>query len=216
VEKIIQDQASTSIAGLLKEAKRFSAEGKREKAYRSSLEATNSAPDNPQAWYLRAHSAPSVEEKLICLSRVCSLDPAFEDAETELHGVLQGLLEQDPSLTYIDETDVVYQVRSGPDMLLNVPKSRAAQELYLQRNPGPLQPAFVWLNLSLLALFLGGVGAFFLAPMAVITAMRHRSFIVHRSDRARYQVLVSISSLIWLLSIPLAVLFLIHFMSWEL
>jgi hypothetical protein len=212
----IKDQSSTSIAGLLEEAERFSDEGKREKAYRSSLEATNSAPDNPQAWYLRAHSAPSAEEKLMCLSRVCSLDPAFQDAEMELHSALQGLLQQDPSLTYIDESKDVYQVRSGSDLLLNVPKSRAFQELYLQRDPGPLQPAFVWLNLSLLALFLGGVGAFFLAPMAVMTAMRHRGYIANRHDKARLPVLVLISSVIWLLSIPLTVLFLIHFMSWEL
>ena len=131
-----------------------------------------------------------------------------------MHAALRGLIKQEPSLAYVDETKKLYQVKSGLDLLLNVPKNRSYDELYLQRTDGPLKAAFIWLNLSLFTLFLGGVGAFFLAPLTAVRALLLQRYIQNRRDRVRLLVILIISAIVWLASIPLGLLFLIHFVTW--
>ena len=65
----MQSKLQTEISQLLEEVGQFARQGKRERAYQSSLKATSMAPDEPRAWYLRSQSAPSSEERLMCLSR---------------------------------------------------------------------------------------------------------------------------------------------------
>lgn len=210
----MRNELQTKVSRLLEDAEQAARQGKREKAYRASLKATNLAPDEPLGWYLRSKSAPSQEEQLVCLSRVYSLNPGFPQAKGEMHIALRGLIKQEPSLAYIDETRELYQVKSGIDLLLNVPKNRSYDELYLQRTGGPLKAAFSWLNMSLFSLFLGGVGAFFLAPMTALRALLLQRYIHDRRDRVRLLIILMISAVIWLASIPLGLLFLIHFITW--
>jgi len=211
----MQKSPETELSLLLEDAEQSAQQGDREKAYRSSLKATSLAPQEPLAWYLRSRSAPSPEEKLMCLSRLYSLDPGFPLANGEMHTALEELLKHEPSLAYVDETRELYQVRSGHHLLLNVPKNRAFEEHYLRRTPGPLKPVALWTNLALLALILGGVGAFLLAPVAAATAFTHRRASAHSEDRARLRILLVIDLLIWLASIPLSLLFLMHFLTWS-
>lgn len=206
----LQETRPSSVARILKNAEELADKGEGESAYLSSLNATNFAPRDPQAWYLRAQTAPSLEEQLMCLSRVCFLDPGFLDARRDLHVALRDLLKREPSLAYLKETAELYQVKSGFDLLINVPKNRVFEEPYLQREPGPLQPAFRWLFWALLALPLGGIGTFFLAPLVVFTALQVQSPSCHRRDRIRSLVLLMISTIIWFVSIPLSLILLIH------
>jgi hypothetical protein len=210
----MQKELQTRVSRLLENAEQSAQQGKREKAYRTSLKVTILAPDEPLGWYLRSQTAPSQEEQLVCLSRVYSLNPDFPPAKGKMHAALQGLIKQEPSLAYVDETKELYQVKSGLDLLLNVPKNRSSDELFLQKIDGPLKAAFIWLNLSLFTLFLGGVGAFFLAPMIVIRALLLQRHIHHHRDRVRVLIILALSAIIWLASIPLGLLFLIHFMTW--
>lgn len=210
----MQNELQTRVSRLLEDAEQSAQQGKREKAYRTSLKVTNLAPDEPLGWYLRSQTAPSQEEQLVCLSRVYSLNPGFPPAKGKMHAALRSLIKQEPSLAFIDETRELYQVRSGLDLLLNVPKNRSYDERYLQRTGGPLKAAFIWLNLSLFTLFLGGVGAFFLAPLTAIRALLLHRHIQQRRDRVRVLIILTLSAIIWLASIPLSLLFLIHFMTW--
>jgi len=203
----------TAVARILKNAERQADQGQGNVAYLNSLNATTLAPQDPQAWYIRAQTAPSFEEKIICLSRVCSLDPGFHNAKYELHVALRDLLQRDPSLAYLMETENLYQVKSGFDLLINVPKNRTFEEPYLKRRPSPLKPAFRWLNLALLALPLGGIGAFIIAPLLILTSLRYQSKKYQRRDRIRSLVLLMIALLVWLASIPISILFLIHFFT---
>jgi len=155
----MQKRLQTEVSQLLEEVGQLAQQGEREKAYQSSLKATSMAPDEPLAWYLRSQAAPSPEERLMCLSRAYSLDTAFPDAKKELRTAVQTLLKQEPFLAYVHETEEFYQVRSGRDLLVNIPKNRAFEKPYLQKTPEFSRPAFRWLSISLLALFLGGVGA---------------------------------------------------------
>lgn len=208
------DEFQITVSRLLEDAEQALQQGKREKAYRSSLKATDLAPDEPLGWYLRSKTAPSQEEQLVCLSRVYSLKPDFPPAKGEMYIALRELIKKEPSLAYINETKELYQVRSGMDLLLNIPKNRPSAEHYLRRTISPLKAAYSWLNMALLTLFLGGVGAFFIAPLTALRALLLLLQTRGRPDRFRLLVVLIISALIWIASIPLALLFLIHFLSW--
>jgi hypothetical protein len=147
----------------------------------------------------------------MCLSRAYSLDPAFPDAKKELRIAVQALLKQEPFLAYVYETEELYQVRSGRDLLINIPKNRVFEKPYLQKDPGPLRPAFRWLYISLFALLLGGVGAVLLAPVTAFQALRLQSSSLARGDRVRMWVVFILSVMIWLASIPISWLLLIRF-----
>ena len=206
----MQENPPIEVSQLLEDAEQSFQQGQREMAYQSSLKATNLAPQEPMAWYLRSQSAASTEEQLICLSRAYSLDPAFPDAKRDLRAAVQGLLKQEPFLAYVHETEVLYQVRSNLGFLINIPKNRAFEKPYLQKDPGPLKPIFGWLYISLLALVLGGVGALLLAPITAFQALRLQSSPLSRGDKVRVWILLIVSVLIWLAAIPISLLLLIR------
>lgn len=207
----MQKKLQTEVSQLLEEVGQLARQGEREKAYQSSLKATSVAPDEPLAWYLRSQTAPSTEEQLMCLSRAYTLDPEFPDAKKELRSAIQALLQQEPFLAYVYETEKLYQVRSGRDLLINIPKNRTFETPYLKRAPGLAKPAFRWLSLSLLALFLGGVGAVLFAPVAAFQALRLQASSPSRGDRVRLLIVFILSVIIWLAAIPISWLLLIRF-----
>ena len=209
----MQKKLQTEVSQLLEEVGQLAQQGKREKAYQSSLRATTLAPDEPRAWYLRSQAAPSTEEQLMCLSRAYSLDPNNPETKKELHTVVHTLLKQEPFLAYVHETEDFYQVRSGRDLLINVPKNRTFETPYLKKAPGLAKPAFRWLSLALLALFLGGVGAVLLAPVAAFQALRLQASSPSRGDRVRLWIVLILSMIIWLIAIPISWLLLIRFYS---
>ena len=206
----MQKRLQTEVSQLLEEVGQLAQQGEREKAYQSSLKATSMAPDEPLAWYLRSQAAPSPEERLMCLSRAYSLDTAFPDAKKELRTAVQTLLKQEPFLAYVHETEEFYQVRSGRDLLVNIPKNRAFEKPYLQKTPEFSRPAFRWLSISLLALFLGGVGTLLLAPITAFQALRLQAASPSRGDRMRLWIVFILSVIIWLASIPISWLLLIR------
>lgn len=207
----MQNELQTEVSRLLEEAERSLQHGKREKAYQSSLKATSLAPDEPLAWLLRSQTAPSSEEHLICLSRAYSLDPSLTVARRELRTAVHELLKQEPFIAYVHETEELYQVRSGLDLLINVPKNRSFEQPYLQKKPSPMKPAYTWLYLSLLALLLGGVGAVLLAPITAFQVLRLQSRPLYRADRVRLTIIMVLALLVWILSIPISWLLLIRF-----
>lgn len=208
---MMQNELRSEISRMLEEAQQSAQQGERETAYQISLRATSIAPDEPLAWYLRSRNAPSHEEQLMCLSRACALDTKHPEARFELRAAVQELLKEEPFLAYVHETKDLYQVRSGRDLLINIPKNRAFETPYLQRDPGPVRPAFRMLYFSLLGLLLGGVGAILLAPITIFQILRLQSMPLSRSDQARFWVLFIFTVVIWLISIPISWLLLIRF-----
>jgi hypothetical protein len=209
----MQKMLQTEIAQLLEEAGQLAQQGKRQKAYQTSLKATRLAPNEALAWYLRSQTSASTEEQLMCLSRAYSLDPKFSDAKEDLRIAVQGLLKQEPFLAYVHETDEFYQVRSGREMLINIPKNRTFEIPYLKKKPGPAHPAFRWLSLSLLALFLGGVGAVLFAPVAAFQALRLHASAPSEAERVRLLIVFLLAVTIWLAAIPISWLLLIRFFN---
>ena len=207
----MQPKLQTEISQLLEDVERLVRRGEREKAYQSSLKATSLAPDEPLAWYLRSQAAPSAEEQLMCLSRAYSQDSSASDTRKELRTAIHGLLKQEPFLAYVHETEEFYQVRSGRDLLINIPKNRVFEKPYLQKARGLAEPAFRWLTLTLLVLFLGGVGAVLLAPFTALQALRLQTTARSRADHVRLWIVFSLAVILWLLAIPVSWLFLIRF-----
>ena len=207
----MQKMLQTEIAQLLEEAGQFAQQGKREKAYQTSLKATSLAPSEPRAWYLRSQTSASAEEQLMCLSRAYSLDPKFSDAKEHLRVAVQDLLKQEPFLAYVYETDEFYQVRSGREMLINIPKNRTFETPYLKKKPGLAQPAFRWLTWSIFALLLGGVGAVLFAPVAAFQALRLHASAPTEGERVRLLIVFLLAVIIWLAAIPISWLLLIRF-----
>lgn len=207
----MQNQLLSEVSQLLEEAGKLSRQGKREKAYESSLRATSIAPAEPQAWRMRAQNAPSNEERLMCLSRAYSLAPDDSEIKQELRTSVHTLLKQEPFLAYVYETREFYQVRSGRDLLVNVPKDRNYEIPYLKKRPGLAQPAFRWLSYSLIALFLGGVGAVLFAPIAAFQALRLQASAPSEGERVRLLIVFILAVIIWLAAIPISWLLLIRF-----
>ena len=207
----MQKKLQTEVSQLLVEVGQLVQRGEREKAYQSSLKATSLAPDEPLAWYWRAQAAPSTEEQLMCLSRAYSLDSTASETKKELRTAIHGLLKQEPFLAYVHETEEFYQVRSGRDLLINIPKNRVFETPYLKKAPGHAKSAFRWLSLSLFFLLLGGVGAVLLAPMTAFQALRLRVLSRTRSDQIRSWIVFGLAVIIWLVAIPISWLFLIRF-----
>jgi hypothetical protein len=207
----MQEQLQTEVSQLLEEAGQFARQGKREKAYQSSLRATTIAPDEPLAWYLRSQNAPSREEQLMCLSHAYTLAPDHADTKKELRTAVHTLLKQEPFLAYVYETEQFYQVRSGRDLLINVPKDRTFEIPYLKKKPGLAQPAFRWLTYALVALFLGGVGAVLFAPVAAFQALRLQASAPTDGERTRLLIVFILAVIIWLVAIPISWLLLIRF-----
>ena len=207
----MQNEFQSDVSRLLEEAKQSAQQGEREKAYQSSLRATTLAPDEPLAWYLRSQNAPSTEEQLMCLSRAYSLDPKSPDTKIQLRTAVQNLLKQEPFLAYVHETEEFYQVRSGRELLINIPKNRTFEIPYLKKKPGLAQPAFRWLSLSILALFLGGVGAVVFAPVAAFQALRLHASTPSEGERVRLVIVFLLAVIIWLAAIPISWLLLIRF-----
>jgi hypothetical protein len=207
----METKLQAEVSQLLDEAGTFAQQGKREKAYQSSLRATTLAPDEPLAWYMRSRNAPSREEQLMCLSHAYSLAPNHTETKKELRTAVHTLLKQEPFLAYVYETEQFYQVRSGRDLLINIPKDRTFETPYLKRKPGLAQPAFRWLTLSLLALFLGGVGAVLFAPIAAFQALRLQASAPTDGERVRLLIVFILAVLIWLAAIPISWLLLIRF-----
>ena len=207
----MKQKLQTELSQLLEEVGQFAQQGEREKAYQSSLKATTVAPDEPLAWYLRAQNAASTEERLMCFSRAYSLNPNHRETQEALRTAIQTLLKQEPFLAYVYETEAFYQVRSGRELLINIPKNRTFEIPYLKKKPGLAQPAFRWLSLSILALFLGGVGAVLFAPIAAFQALRLQASAPSRGDRVRLWIILILSMIIWLMAIPISWLLLIRF-----
>ena len=207
----MQKSLQSEVSQLLEKAGQFAQQGKREKAYQTSLKATSIAPNEPLAWYLRSQSAPSTEERLMCLSRAYSLDPSYPEIKKELRAAVQTLLKQEPFLAYVYETQEFYQVRSGRELLINIPKNRTFEIPYLKKKPGLAKPAFRWLSLSILALLLGGVGAVLFAPVAAFQALRLHTSAPTEAERVRLLIVFLLAVITWLAAIPISWLLLIRF-----
>lgn len=130
--------------------------------------------------------------------------------EGEPPEVVRKLIERDPFILYLDETDSFYQVRNGEQLQLTIPKDRAVPQAYPARRPKPLQQAYHWLGLAFLGLPLAGLGAIIFAPLAAAAAFRLYLQAASNANRIYSMTVILLAGGLWLVGLLLAVILLVH------
>ena len=195
---------------VLDEAVHFIEQNEREKPSELSLSETQINDKDVEAWLVRADSADSPAEKLASLKRLYDLNHRDERVKQRIYAVLGDLLEQEPFLAYIEETEDLYRIRSGLEFEMDIPKFRAAPEPYPAPQPQVLKSAYRWLAISMAGLILGGIGASLFAPVAAFKAFSLRDKPLSQSERARSRAALAAAIMVWLVAIPIDVIFVLH------
>jgi len=201
---------STLLSEILRAAEGAARRGDRRRAYQLSLEATQIAPREINAWLIRAETASSIEESAACLNQANALLPSGAEVKQKTYQLVQKLLNQDPFLLYLAESEHLYHIRSGEQLSLSVPKDRSVPEPYPAERPALLQTAYRWLWMALIGLLLAGLGAMVFAPLAAVAAiglyLRHPS----KSIRIKSLVVLILAGSLWLCGLLLCVILLVH------
>jgi hypothetical protein len=198
---------------VLQECERMIREGNRRNAYELSLKATESAPQNVQAWWLRATLAPSLDDRVMSVNRVNELDPDYQDRHHLSFFTVREALDRDPFLAYYGETDDLYRAVNAQQVVMSIPKQRVPAENFLLKQTSPLRAAYRWLVLAFLGLLVAGLGTILFAPLAALSARQARSALRSHSERVSSTVVITLSVLLLLLGLNFAFLFFIHWVG---
>jgi hypothetical protein len=196
---------------LLAQAQADLKHGDREKAYRLSLDMTRAYPNNAEGWLLRSRTAASTEETMYCLSQVNRISPNHPSSKMYTYQAMWNLLEQDPFLAYMDESDDLYYVRSKDYLSLVVPKDRGVPEKYPPSHPQPLATAYRYLLLALFGMVLSGLGTVIFAPLAILAALGARRRGLPKEDEVRSRVVVWLAFILLAPAAILVLIMVLHF-----
>ncbi len=208
--KDLDTEQEQRVDDLLSESEKAIREGNRQHAYELSLQATEVAPDNIDAWFLRATLAPSLEERLICVNCLNELRPDHQDRHHVAFFAVKELLDKDPFLAYLEETEALYRVINKNHMVLTVPKKRARDNTAPAARPGPLRAAYRLLMLATFGLLLAGIGTLIFAPLAALAALGTGSALRSRSERVSAMLILILSILLFLIGAIFGTLFVLH------
>lgn len=214
-EHDVAQKSSLSVTDLIAESEKALRQGKKEHAYRVSVQATQIAPQNIEAWLLRATLAPSLNERIICVNRLNELAPNYQDRYNVAFFALKELLDKDPFLAYLEETDDLYRVINTERVVLSIPKKRAPVNPYPpeESNPGPLRSAYRWLALSIAGLLFAGVGTVIFAPIAALAALRAHRAVGSSSEQVRSTVVLILSFGLFIVGFLFSILFILHWLG---
>jgi len=195
---------------ILSEARTALAGGKRRHAHDLLQSLTDRNPADEEAWLWRAMAAGTAAEQLVCLSKVLELAPQHDGAGRRLLAALKERLADDPALLHLQETDHLYQIRTGDGLELLVPKERAVPTPYPSPVPGQLDQAGRWLTWAALGLLPAGLGAHLFAPLAIVAVLRARRRGLNEIETRRGRLLLRAALLIWAVAWLWALLFVVH------
>jgi hypothetical protein len=208
----LERKPGQSVTDLLAESEKAIREGNSQYAYDLSLQATQIAPENVEAWLLRATMAPTLEERLTCVNHLNELAPGYQDRYNVAFFALKELLDKNPFLAYLEETDELYRVINADRVVLSIPKKRAPVDPYPPENPPatPLRAGYRWLAISLVGLLLAGIGTVVFAPLAALAALRAQESAQSRSERVSSTVILMVAFGLFIIGFLLSLLFLLH------
>lgn len=219
IEKKQQDafvdrKSSDRVADLLAESEKAVRAGNSRRAYDLSLQAIQLAPQSIEAWLLRATLAPTLDERIICVNRLNELAPGYQDRYNVAFFALKELLEKNPFLAYLEETEDLYHAING-DHVLAIPKKRApVNSSPLERTePSPFRPAYRWLTMALVGLLFAGIGTVIFAPLAAFAAVSAQSSVASRSERVRSSIVLILSFLLFMIGVIFSLLFVLHWLG---
>jgi hypothetical protein len=201
---------ATRLASTLREARETARRGDHQRAYQLSTEVTRASPENISAWLLCVETAPSIEEAVDCLNQANSLQPGNLEAHRTTYRIVRALLQSNPQLTYLNETEAHYNVQSSEQISLIVPKDRHVPKIIPADSTTLFGSAYRWLGLAALGLLPAGLGAIVFAPLAGLTAFRLNLLPLSRQNRIHSLLLIILSGGLWLCGLLLGVILLVH------
>ncbi len=182
-------------------------------AYELSLQVTQAAPHNIEAWLLRATLAPSLEERIVCVNHLNELGVDHQDRHNVAFFALKELLDRDPFLAYLEETDDLYRVINGDHMVISILKKRSPITSPSQERSNPLASAHRWLMLAIIGLTLAGVGTLLFAPLAALAAIPTGLSPRSRSERISSTIVFILAIALFLIGVVFSFLFVLHFIG---
>jgi hypothetical protein len=210
---VLNAQHDQKVNDLLSESERAIRAGNKQLAYELALRATEVAPNNVDAWFLRATLAPSLEERLISVNALNELNPDHHDRHHVAFFAVKEVLDKDPFLAYLEETDSLYRVINKKHMVLTVPKKRAVDDSAVLKRNSPLKAAYRLLTLAIFGLLLAGIGTLIFAPLAALAALGTGTSLRSRAERVSATLVVILSGVLFLLGLFLGYIFLIHLLG---
>lgn len=171
---------------------------------------TRPSPRNPETWLERAQTAETLDDALLYLNRALTLSPYHRVAGHKMDEALQHILHHNAFLGYLDETDSLYRVQTGGNLVLHVSKDRTVPQAYPPKKPSPLQPAFRWLWVALLGLPLAGLGTLIGLLIALIYAVRAHRQPLNQADQVRADVMLTVAVILAGAAFVLALLMVLH------
>ncbi len=203
-------QLFTSAEELIVEAEEAIEKGLFRDAYELCLQATQAAPQNMEAWLLRAGLAASLDEKVLCVNRMNELGADLHDTHNVAFFALKEIIERDPFLAYMEETDGLYRVHNAERTILSIPKRRTVTTPYPTHEPDRLRNVHRWLMLAVFGLMLAGIGTLIFAPLAAWAALDARRSMPDRSGQVDSMVMLVIAGVLFVIGIFFAMLFIMH------
>lgn len=190
--ELIANNANQNVTDLLSESERAIREGNAQLAYELSVQATQIAPENVDAWLLRATLARSLDERITCVNHLNELAPNNHDRYDVAFFTLKDLLDKNPFLRYLEETDQLYRVINAERLVLSISKKRAPVNPPPPERPqpGPLREAYRWLTVALIGLLVAGIGTVIFAPLAAFAAIRAYQSVGSRAERVNSTVVL--------------------------
>ena len=203
-------QPIQSIDGILAEIEHSIRNGGGRNAYELSLRATQLAPDNVETWILRATLAPSLEERLICVNHLNELGADSQDRHNITFFTLKELLDKNPFLAYLEETEALYRVMNANHMVLSISKKRLPDNSTAPERSPQLAGAYRLLVMALLGLMAAGIGTLLFAPLAALSAIQVGTSSRSYKERISSTVIFVLALILFVIGSVFSVLFVLH------
>lgn len=181
-----------------------------EYAYKLSSRATQVVPENFEVWLARANLAPSLDEKILCMNRLNELEPDQQDRHHFTFFALNEILDRDPFLAYLEETEDLYRVHNAEYKVLSIPKKRSATRRFSHDGVERLAAAKRYLLLAIFGLLLAGIGTLIFAPLAAWQAWEAGQTTRSRTGQVRSLIIMTASSIVFLLGLFFGFIFTLH------
>ncbi|HSL46495.1 MAG TPA: hypothetical protein VK897_23885 [Anaerolineales bacterium] len=211
----VRSKQRQQVNDLLAESEKAIREGNKEQAYRLAVQATQVDSESIDAWLLRATLAPSLNERIICINRLNELAPGYQDRYNVAFFALKELLDRNPFLAYLEETDELYRVLNADRVVLTIPKKRALVNPSPpeQPQPGPLRAAYRWLLMSIIGLLSAGIATVIFAPLAAFAAIRAHHSLNSHAERVRSAVVLILAFVLFIIGVLFSILFILHWLG---
>lgn len=209
----VEGDTPQTLQGILDHVEEAVREGNPILAYERSLRATQVAPQDANAWFLRASLAPTLEERILCVNRLNELDPGHQDRHHIAFYTLKELLEINPCLAYLEESQDLYRVLRPDRQVLSIPKKRSDAGPPLYEIKDQLAAAKRWLTLAIVGLLSAGLLTLIFAPLAAWSAIFSGRSVNSRPVKVGSAILFLSSLALFIVGLFFSLLFAMHWVG---